>query len=491
VSIERKIFGGFLFIFTFVFLLTAWAYYSHFEKNLSHEQENQANIINQALLSDLKNALLHKRMVLKNLNTDGDLALAYDETPWLAQVGIAKLKRKFDRLFENYPYIISAHFYKKDELLATMKNNNSSKDKALFMEKIELEVVKSRLEIAIDINLLLQQQMNLRQVNESAGVYIQTQNNQWLINRATIEVFQKLKNDSKQIIANEPIIVSQCVYLDSICMRSLLSFKYYENSLSELMIRIGLLYVIVAFITLLLARKLSRYIIKPLTQLQNATNRYIKGDYSPVKIEQKDEIADAIEAFNDMGSRIKNFTLELQEEVRVRTKELEDANKKLELLATTDALTGLYNRAKIDEIIQNEREKQKRYGNPFCIALIDLDDFKSINDTHGHLVGDRVLKEVAKCLEHSIRKTDAIGRWGGEEFLIVLVQTDFEGAKRLAENINTILKEILIKDVGSVSASIGVSQYRLGEGLMSLFSRVDKYLYEAKESGKARVIGKA
>lgn len=490
-SIERKIFSGFLFIFTFVFLLTAWAYYSHFEKNLSYEQQSQANITNQVLLRGLENTLLDNQMVLKNLNSDGDLALAYDETPWLAQIGIAKLKRKFDRIFENYPHIKSARFYKNDKLMATMKNSNSAKKSAFLVENIELDIANSTLSIEIDINFLLQEQMKLKQTNQSTRVYIQALEDEWLIDRYEIINYDKLTDEPKQNIDGEQIVVSKCLYLDTICMRTLLSFAHYEESLSELMVRIGLLYVIVAFITLLLAKKLSRYIIKPLIQLQNATNRYIRGDYSPIKIEQKDEIADVIEAFNAMGNRIKNFTTELQEEVRARTQELEQANKKLELLATTDALTGLYNRVKIDEIIRYEREKQKRFGNPFCIALIDLDDFKSINDTHGHLEGDKVLQEVAKCLQECIRKTDAVGRWGGEEFLIVLPQTDFEGAMRLAEDINSILKKHPFDPEGVVSASIGVSQYRPGEGLSSFFARTDKYLYRAKKAGKARVVGEA
>lgn len=490
-SIERKIFSGFLFIFTFVFLLSAWAYYGHFEKNLSQEQRSQANVINQAMLSDLKNTILQNRLVLQNLNSDGDLSLAYDKTPWLAQIGIAKLKRKFDRIFENYPHIKKARFYKENQLLATMKNRVNLHDGAIIVESIELDIANSKLEIEVDVNALFQEQMRLKEVNKSSYVYIQGEKGQWLVNANKRQKIEKLSSKSKQTIEGETTIVSECLYLNNICIRSLLSFRHYEQSLNGLMVRIGLLYVVVALITLYLARKLSRFIIKPLHELQMATSRYEMGDYSPIPNKKKGEIADVIEAFNSMGERIKNFTTELQKEVKIRTEELEDVNKKLELLATTDGLTGLYNRIKIDELIRYEREKQKRFGNPFCIAMMDLDNFKLINDEYGHLIGDKVLVEVAKRLKRCIRKTDAVGRWGGEEFLIVLAQTEFEGAMWLAQNINTILAQEPIEGVGVVSASIGVSQYRAGEGLSGFLARTDGYLYRAKKSGKACVVGEA
>lgn len=490
-SIERKIFSGFLFIFTFVFLLTTWAYYGHFEKNLASEQRKQASIINQAMMSDLRNSLLDNQIVLKNLNSDGDLALAYDDVPWLAQIGIAKLKRKFDRIFANYAYVLNARFYKNNELIATFEKEKYSDKTPTIIEEIELEITNSKLEVAIDAGLLVHELMKLKQVSKQTRIYLQNKKGQWVIDRLQIKSSDKLGEGLKQTIDDERVVVSECVFLDSLCMRSLISFTNYEESLNGLIIRIGLLYLIVAFITLYLARKLSRLIIKPLAQLQQATNRYTLGDYTPIQSEHNGEIADVINAFNDMGDQIKNFTSKLQDEVRVRTLELEKANKKLEQLATIDSLTGLYNRLKIDEIVRYEREKQKRFGNPFCIALIDLDDFKEINDTHGHIEGDRVLQEIAKRLKESTRKTDAVGRWGGEEFLIVLAQTEFDGAMWLAENINSIFKTNPIERIGVVSASIGVAQYRPGEGLNSFFARADNYLYKAKKSGKAQVVGEA
>lgn len=488
-SIERKIFSGFLFIFSFVFLLTAWAYYAHFEKNLSSEQQKQATVINEAMIGDLQNTLLNNRILLRNLNSDGDLALAYDDTTWLAQIGIAKLKRKFDRIFENYTYILGARFYKNGDLLATFKRGNMLKGIPTINEEIELEIANSKLEIEVNLALLLQERMKVKQVSKTTRVYLQNENSQWVIDRLQIRNSDRLTKATKQIIGDEPFVVSECVYMDSLCVRTLVSFASYENSLNGLMARIGLLYVLVAFVILYLARKISRHIIKPLAQLQQATNRYIHGDYSPIQIEHDGEIANAINAFNDMGDRIKNFTTKLQEEVKARTQELEIANKKLEQLATKDSLTGLYNRLKIDEIVRHERERQKRFGNPFSIALVDIDNFKEINDNFGHLEGDRVLKEVAKRLRESIRKSDVVGRWGGEEFLIVLPQTEFDGAKHLAENINSVLKNNPIEPVGVISVSVGVAQYRAGEGLSGFFARTDRYLYVAKNGGKAQVVG--
>lgn len=163
--------------------------------------------------------------------------------------------------------------------------------------------------------------------------------------------------------------------------------------------------------------------------------------------------------------------------------------KLVESLAVTDRLTGLYNRLKLDQVLEYETIQSKRYDSALSVILIDLDHFKSVNDTHGHLVGDIILKEVADILLTYGRKSDTIGRWGGEEFLIVLPNTDLEGAMRAAEKIRCAIEGYPFSVVGNKTASFGVAGLLREERTDSLIERADKALYRAKSEGRNRVVG--
>ena len=167
--------------------------------------------------------------------------------------------------------------------------------------------------------------------------------------------------------------------------------------------------------------------------------------------------------------------------------ELMKYNKKLEELSTTDKLTGLFNRMKIDESIQNEIDLYNRYTTTFCILILDLDLFKNVNDKYGHQAGDSVLVETASVLKKCLRKTDMIGRWGGEEFLIVLPKTEDKKALELASRIRQSIQDNDLMIEYGVTTSIGVSQMNTSDNFTQLIKRADDALYSAKESGRNRV----
>ncbi len=161
--------------------------------------------------------------------------------------------------------------------------------------------------------------------------------------------------------------------------------------------------------------------------------------------------------------------------------------KRVEALSVTDRLTGLYNRHKLDELLAYETAQTRRYGLPLCIILLDIDHFKSVNDRYGHLVGDRVLQELAKILRSNARQTDTVGRWGGEEFMVLLPKTDLEGAFRYAENLRKCISEHRFETIGEKTASFGISQYVPDESIDAFIERSDTALYRAKERGRNRV----
>lgn len=171
-------------------------------------------------------------------------------------------------------------------------------------------------------------------------------------------------------------------------------------------------------------------------------------------------------------------------------KTLSDSRTAIEKLATHDSLTGAYNRRHLSNILQQEKLRSDRSGEAFCIAFLDLDFFKSINDTYGHQVGDEVLKACAACGNHAIRPIDCLGRYGGEEFEVLLTQTDLEGARVVAERIRNALGNLEFPHINPdlrVTASIGLTQYRPKEDIEETEKRADAALYRAKAAGRNRV----
>ncbi|CAD5198679.1 GGDEF domain-containing protein [Pseudomonas sp. FEN] len=166
------------------------------------------------------------------------------------------------------------------------------------------------------------------------------------------------------------------------------------------------------------------------------------------------------------------------------------AHKSLARMATTDSLTGLFNRRHMITQIEKALARQHRCPSNLTLMLMDIDHFKHINDQYGHDMGDRVLNAVSDLLKSSMRDQDYIGRWGGEEFLAVLPETDLDQATVSAERIRKAIQALVIDSDGhkvSVTLSIGITQYRAQEALSNAIARADQALYEGKSAGRNRV----
>ncbi len=158
--------------------------------------------------------------------------------------------------------------------------------------------------------------------------------------------------------------------------------------------------------------------------------------------------------------------------------------------ATIDALTGLFNRRHLSDLAEKEIARHARSGEELSFLLLDIDHFKQFNDRYGHDAGDRILERLSSVLAQTLRGQDYIGRWGGEEFLVVLSGTDREHALLTAERIRCAAEthSWVFEDLElSVTVSVGVSQYRTGESLSAVVARADMALYEGKRLGRNRV----
>ncbi|RXK06660.1 transporter substrate-binding domain-containing diguanylate cyclase [Halarcobacter bivalviorum] len=168
-------------------------------------------------------------------------------------------------------------------------------------------------------------------------------------------------------------------------------------------------------------------------------------------------------------------------------KKIEEKNKELEKLATTDKLTNLYNRRKIEELLEIEINRSERFGHCFGLAIVDIDKFKEVNDTHGHQTGDKVLEEVANILNTNRRKTDFVGRYGGEEFVIICPESSLEGVLKLMKTFKEKISTYEFYKVKNKTASFGVTISQKDDTIESILKRADEALYKAKENGRNKI----
>ncbi len=192
--------------------------------------------------------------------------------------------------------------------------------------------------------------------------------------------------------------------------------------------------------------------------------------------------------------RLKNVQLEKQaKQTEERIKEQARIIAELRAKVRVDALTGLFNRMALEKDLEKELSRVKRYNYPVSLIMCDIDHFKKINDTYGHVIGDKVLKNLAMIWRKSVRETDSIYRYGGEEFMIIAPHTTKEDSYKLAERLRKRVSgyRFVVEPPDkfiTITISLGVTQIRSDESMSQLLARVDKALYQAKEEGRNRTV---
>ncbi len=233
---------------------------------------------------------------------------------------------------------------------------------------------------------------------------------------------------------------------------------------------VGLL-IVVGFI----AYRLSLLIVRPLDRLTTGAAEVAAGDLAVDLPVGKGEVGYLTEVFNGMVARLR------------------EGREQLEVLLVTDPLTGISNRRHLMETLESETKRANRSEKPFAILMVDVDRFKKFNDTHGHIAGDEALKAVAGVLQEATRAIDHVARYGGEEFLVVLPDTDLEGAIDAAERIRERLAERSVavgeRQLAALTLSTGVAEFPTdGDSPEALIAAADAALYQAKRRGRDRVV---
>jgi diguanylate cyclase (GGDEF)-like protein len=247
----------------------------------------------------------------------------------------------------------------------------------------------------------------------------------------------------------------------------------------------------------ILAYKITQAIMQPIHALSEGARRIAEGHMNyeiPMPANDDDELGLLVLTFNGMMRKLRQSRIEIERDhmrLAEKNEELQHANEVLAQLSITDGLTKLHNHRYFQDHLTREIKRVSRTGAPLAMILLDIDDFKQLNDTHGHAAGDEVLVSLAAIMNDSARESDLIARYGGEEFVILLPNTDLAGAVHLAEKVRMAVESTRLI-IGSsfrptnVTVSVGVALYRGNR--REFFAEADKALYAAKAAGKNCVI---
>lgn len=255
-------------------------------------------------------------------------------------------------------------------------------------------------------------------------------------------------------------------------------------------------FLIIILLTLFIYFRISKWIVEPIVSLNDKVEEMTNNNWGiQIETRRKDELGQLTNAFNKMSFKLKEYLSMLDSKQR----ELEHVNsslesivkertKELELLSITDGLTEIYNKRYLMDALNTSIEDAKKFNMPFSIVLFDLDFFKSVNDTYGHMEGDVTLKAVSSFLRHKIDKTAILGRYGGEEFMIIMPDKTLDQAYQVADHYREQISDLSIgnKEI-RLTVSGGVAAYQVGDTVKKLVERADKKLYKAKNSGRNRL----
>jgi diguanylate cyclase (GGDEF)-like protein len=212
-----------------------------------------------------------------------------------------------------------------------------------------------------------------------------------------------------------------------------------------------------------------RNFINPLVDLRHKVKKIHDGEFEFADTVRTDEIGRLLHEFVDMAHWVSGTIDNLEDK------------------SHTDPLTQTYNRSGIDEELEKQKYNFERYDTPCSLIIADIDNFKAVNDEFGHITGDKVLVEVAAILKENIRRSDTVGRWGGEEFLIVCANTSIEQVLVLAEELRGKISQHVFSEVRQLTASFGTSTFEKNKAIITAVNEADKAMYKAKKAGRNKV----
>jgi diguanylate cyclase (GGDEF)-like protein/PAS domain S-box-containing protein len=232
-------------------------------------------------------------------------------------------------------------------------------------------------------------------------------------------------------------------------------------------------------------------VLSGIERIMSTASACFTVEYQASVLTEEGQVVGAALILNNISERIlaEGALNEANKRLQRLNDELKQKNKRLQESAVTDSLTRLYNHRHIIERLQGHVGASDRYQRDLSVLMFDIDFFKKVNDTFGHPFGDEVLEQVSATLREMIRAVDIAGRYGGEEFLVVMPETDLEEAKVIGERVRLSVEALTWKHPITVTISAGVAMWKRGETASELIARADALLYEAKQGGRNQIRG--
>ncbi|OCL91835.1 GGDEF domain-containing protein [Aliarcobacter thereius] len=401
------------------------------------------------------------------------------QRPWFKSAVIS------DNVTKTFPY----HFINAQALGITYSKKSYNNEFIISLDLLihnYLDSLKKHIEVeSMDLFLFDPEKNILSYLSEDVNIFKNILNNNF-----DKEYYKKARiieeNDKKYILKVIDLETYNNGYLAVLADYELLT-KPYKNEVIWLLS----IFVVLNILTIPFILYLSRIITKPIYSLVEQSNRIKSKDFNIIQIDTNiNEIALLSDSFTSMSKSIFEHQTYLEEKISQRTEELRIKNAELKELSITDKLTSLYNRTKLDDALKQEFERAKRYESSFSLIILDIDFFKLVNDNFGHKIGDDVLKETASILKSSIRESDILGRWGGEEFLIICPNSSSEDAILLAEKLNQAIKNHIFSTYPKqLTISLGISSFNKNiKSPDELLNYADIALYKAKENGRDKAV---
>lgn len=228
-----------------------------------------------------------------------------------------------------------------------------------------------------------------------------------------------------------------------------------------------------------------------LEEVKGLAQDFFTVEYLASPLSDNGDVVGAVIILNNISERIvtEGELSAANNRLQHLNSELQRKNKRLQEISVTDSLTSLYNHRHIIERLQEHVSASDRYQRDLAVMMFDIDFFKNVNDTYGHPFGDEVLEQVSMTLRQEIRAVDIAGRYGGEEFLVVMPETDLPEAIGISERVRLAMEALTWKHPITVTISAGVARWQDGETASELIARADALLYEAKQGGRNQVRG--
>ena len=453
--------------FTIVFILLLVIFFS---LTVMFEDAKQSELIQKNRFSFYQKVIRHKQnselfseVFITYLNTkDENFKRKVDEVLSAKDFAQGDIKACRNRILKNLDYEVAPNFTKPE-----IRQIEAFFNKLGISENEFFDIFKAKSYTKKIVELEFEAMQAARgYFKDSSGLYTiqDTPSKDYALKILLSDEYKKLRAALRENISET------FKYIDRSLLAYILELQKDEAEAYEFILYVSGILLIVIVVSYFNFR---RDIIKPLDQL----NYWIKQmKTNELEIKQvafpKDEIGVVMNSFYKMADTIR--------------KDMEE----LERLSTTDPLTKLKNRVTLDKALEAAYYNFKRYNSDCSVIIMDVDHFKSVNDTYGHNIGDMVLKEVALILKTEVRLSDVLGRWGGEEFLIICNNTKLEGATLLAEKLRRKIEAYDFKEVGHKTASFGVSAMEDEMIIEEVLDRADKALYMAKENGRNQVVVK-